>query len=194
RLVGGRRRAVRLLPERHDHGGMRALGENAEAVRRRHRRRDARSRLPLRHLRAHPRRDSHRQPEREMRTRREFLGIALLGGPALAIAFRAGDALADDKTPFRPNGWVRIDPDGTVTLTVGKSEMRQGVRTALTVIIADELEADWRRVRVVQAGPAPDFATLGTGGSHSVRGSFRALRRAGAAAREMLVAAAAAKW
>ncbi|HEY6140049.1 MAG TPA: molybdopterin cofactor-binding domain-containing protein, partial [Thermoanaerobaculia bacterium] len=111
-----------------------------------------------------------------MRTRREFLGVALLGGPVLALAFRI-EGRADDQAPFRPNGWVRIDPDGTVTLTVGKSEMGQGVRTALTVILADELEADWRRVRVVQAEPGPDFPNLGTGGSYSVRGSFRALRR-----------------
>ncbi|HKS23201.1 MAG TPA: molybdopterin cofactor-binding domain-containing protein [Thermoanaerobaculia bacterium] len=129
-----------------------------------------------------------------MRTRREFLGIALLGGPALALAFRAGGADAGEKTPFRPNAWIRIDPDDIVTLTVGKSEMGQGVRTALAVILADELEADWRNVRVVQAEPSAQFPNLGTGGSYSVRGSFRALRRAGATGREMLVAAAAAAW
>src|SRR4051794_24014039 len=127
-----------------------------------------------------------------MRTRRDFLKITLIGAPVLALAFRAEELGAADS--FAPNGWVRIDADGTVTLTVGKSEMGQGVRTSLPMILADELEADWRSVRIVQAEPSAAFPNLGTGGSFSVQGSFRSLRRAGAAAREMLVTAAAAKW
>jgi len=89
---------------------------------------------------------------------------------------------------------VRIDADGTVTLTVGKSEMGQGVRTSLPMILAEELEIEWRSVRIVQAMPSAQFQSLGTGGSFSVRGSFRSLRRAGAAAREMLISAAALRW
>jgi isoquinoline 1-oxidoreductase subunit beta len=127
-----------------------------------------------------------------MRTRREFLKIALIGGPVLALAFRADELGASDS--FKPNGWVRIEPDGTVMLTVGKSEMGQGVRTSLPMILAEELDADWRSVRIVQAEPGPEFQNLGTGGSFSVRGSYRSLRRAGAAAREMLITAAAARW
>lgn len=129
-----------------------------------------------------------------MNTRREFLKVSLLGGSALAIAFPFDDLSAAETAPFVPNAWVRVEPDNTVVLTVGKSEMGQGVRTSLPMILADELEAEWRSVRFVQAEPSPEFQNLGTGGSYSVRGSWRSLRRAGATAREMLVSAAALQW
>ncbi len=95
---------------------------------------------------------------------------------------------------FQPNLWVRLEKDGRVVLTVGKSEMGQGVRTSLPMILCEELGADWSKVQVEQAMPGPDFRGLGTGGSTSVRGSWRPLRLAGAAARHMLCAAAAARW
>ena len=95
---------------------------------------------------------------------------------------------------FKPNGWIRIDEKGAVTLTIGKSEMGQGVRTSLAMILADELGADWSRISLVQAPPGPQFKNLGTGGSWSLGGSWKPLRQAGAAAREMLIAAAAARW
>lgn len=130
-----------------------------------------------------------------MTTRRAFLKVSLLAGSSFAIGFRIDDLFADEaKAPFQPNGWVRIDSDGAVTLTVGKSEMGQGVRTSLPMILADELEADWSAVRLEQATPGPGFERLGTGGSFSVRGSWLPLRQAGATAREMLVTAAAAKF
>jgi isoquinoline 1-oxidoreductase beta subunit len=129
-----------------------------------------------------------------MNTRREFLRAGILGGSALAIAFRFEDLGAAENPSFAPNAWVRIEPDNIVVLTVGKSEMGQGVRTSLPMILADELEAEWRSVRLLQAEPSPQFPNLGTGGSFSVRGSWRALRRAGATAREMLVSAAAIQW
>ena len=129
-----------------------------------------------------------------MTTRRAFLKISLLAGSSFAIGFRFDDVFAADATaPFQPNAWVRIDPDGVVTVTVGKSEMGQGVRTSLPMILADELEAEWTSVRLEQATPGPQFDRLGTGGSHSVRSSWMPLRQAGATAREMLVTAAAAK-
>jgi len=68
---------------------------------------------------------------------------------------------------FKPNGWVRIDGEGTVTLTISKSEMGQGVRTSLAMILADELGADWSRIKIVQASPSAEFKDLGTGGSGS---------------------------
>ena len=129
-----------------------------------------------------------------MNTRREFIRVGVVGGSALAIAFRFEDLAAAEAKAFVPNAWVRVEPDNTVVLTVGKSEMGQGVRTSLPMILADELEAEWRSVRLVQAEPGPQFPNLGTGGSFSVRGSWRALRRAGATAREMLVSAAAQQW
>jgi isoquinoline 1-oxidoreductase beta subunit len=129
-------------------------------------------------------------------SRRTFLKTATLGGAALVVGFDGPRLLGAEKAAadFRPNGWIRIDQEGVVTLTLGKSEMGQGVRTALPMILADELGADWSRIRVVQAMPGPDLKRLGTGGSGSVQGSFKPLRQAAAAAREMLVQAAAARW
>jgi isoquinoline 1-oxidoreductase beta subunit len=79
-------------------------------------------------------------------------------------------------------------------LTIWRSEMGQGVRTSLAMLLAEELEADWRRIKLVQASPGPDFDDIGTGGSDSIRSSWRSLRQAGAAAREMLATAAATRW
>lgn len=130
-------------------------------------------------------------------SRRAFLKAAALGGASLVVAFdgrRLLGAGSEVAAQFKPNGWVRIDADGAVTLTIGKSEMGQGVRTSLAMILADELEADWSRVRIVQASPGPGFKRLGTGGSFSLAGSWKTLRQAAAAAREMLITAAAARW
>jgi isoquinoline 1-oxidoreductase subunit beta len=131
-------------------------------------------------------------------SRRTFLKTATLGGAALIVGFDSKRVLgANEKigaSDFQPNGWIRIDGHGAVTLTLGKSEMGQGVRTALLMILADELGADWSRIRVVQAMPGPDFKRLGTGGSGSVQGSWKPLREAAAAAREMLTQVAARRW
>jgi isoquinoline 1-oxidoreductase beta subunit len=130
-------------------------------------------------------------------SRRAFLKTAALGGASLVVAFDTRRLLGAGKEAagqFKPNGWVRVNADGTVTLTIGKSEMGQGVRTSLAMILADELEADWSRIKLMQASPGPDFKKLGTGGSFSLAGSWKTLRQAGAAAREMLITAAAARW
>ena len=124
-----------------------------------------------------------------MNSRRDFLKITALGGTAFILGVGS-----ETRKVFRPSAWLQIDPDGQVTLTVGKSEMGQGVRTSLPMILADELGADWSRVRIVQASTGPDFKTLNTGGSWSIGGSWKPLRTVGAAAREMLIAAAAASW
>lgn len=102
----------------------------------------------------------------------------------------------DDPTPphLSPNAFVRIDPDGKVTITLVKTEIGQGVRTALPMIVADELGADWSRITVVHGSPGPTFPSVGTGGSWSVGGSWQPLRKAGAMAREMLITAAAERW
>lgn len=134
-------------------------------------------------------------------SRRVFLRTAALGGASLVVAFDGSRLWGAEKVvaapaagKFKPNGWVRIDTDGTVTLTIGKSEMGQGIRTSLAMILADELDADWPRIKVVQASPGPDFKQLDTGGSSSIASSWNMLRLAGAAARAMLIAAAAAQW
>src|SRR2546423_3878609 len=129
-------------------------------------------------------------------SRRSFLKTAALGGAALVIGFdnrRLFGAETKDAAPFKPNGWVRIDGDGIVTLTIGKSEMGQGVRTSLAMILADELGADWSRIKIVQASPSAEFSDLGTGGSGSMEDGWM-MRRAAAATRAMLTSAAASRW
>src|SRR5712692_142107 len=133
--------------------------------------------------------------------RRDFLKTSAAGGAALVIGFRltpssfgAGAEEREKKVPNPFDAWVRITPDNRVTLILGKSEMGQGIMTALPMILAEELCVDWKQVRVQQAPTNPKVYDLGTGGSGSVAGSWLPLRRAGAAAREMLVAAAAKKW
>ncbi|HEY2943785.1 MAG TPA: molybdopterin cofactor-binding domain-containing protein [Vicinamibacteria bacterium] len=118
-----------------------------------------------------------------------------LSGAALLLDVAwSGRVAAAPAASFRPNAWLRVGADGAVAITVGKSEMGQGVRTSLPMLVAEELEVDLAAVELVQAVPGPEFKRLRTGGSGSVYGSYAALRKAGAAAREMLVSAAAAAW
>jgi isoquinoline 1-oxidoreductase beta subunit len=133
--------------------------------------------------------------------RRDFLKTGTAGGMALVIGFHLSPAAFADqaqeqekKTPNPFDAWVRISPDNRATLILDKSEMGQGIMTALPMILAEELCLDWKRVTIEQAPTNPKIYDHGTGGSGSVAGSWLPLRRAGAAAREMLVAAAAQKW
>src|SRR3989440_3071767 len=129
-------------------------------------------------------------------TRREFVQT----GTGLVIAFylprRLAPAPRPAEAPFAPNAWVRVGTDGIVTLTVDKSEMGQGSQTGLAMILAEELEADWSTVRLgpVPENPAGWSRRMSTGGSTAIRTSWEPLRKAGAAAREMLIDAAAATW
>jgi len=125
-------------------------------------------------------------------TRREFIKITAIAGGALAVG--AVPEKIDGGVPFKANVWVQVERHGTITLTIPKAEMGQGVRTALAMIAAEELDADVRDVRVVTAVTGPDFKRISTGGSWSVGGSWKPLRQAAATARAMLVAAAAARW
>ncbi|HEY2944083.1 MAG TPA: molybdopterin cofactor-binding domain-containing protein, partial [Vicinamibacteria bacterium] len=134
-----------------------------------------------------------------MTTRRTFLKTGAAGAAALVVGFRFSvDALAQEaqekKKPNPFDAWVHIDKSGTVTLITAKSEMGQGALTAMPMILAEELEVDWNGVRVEQAPTDPSIYDHGTGGSGSVAGSWLPLRQAGAAAREMLVRAAATAW
>ena len=132
-------------------------------------------------------------------TRRDFLKTGAAAGTTLVIGFylpvldrrtRTGPVPA----PFKPNAWIEIQPDGVVSIWTGRSEMGQGVMTAMPMIVAEELEADWQRVRVVQADADPAYGNQTTVGSRSVQTGWEPLRRAGAAAREMLIGAAALTW
>ena len=132
-------------------------------------------------------------------SRRDFLRLTVVSAGGLVLGVRLARASQDAASgaagaAFQPNVWVRIDPSGKVTLTVDKSEMGQGVRTSLPMILAEELEVDVDSVELLQASPGPDFQDMGTYGSRSTRTTWMTLRTAGAAAREMLVAAAAAQW
>jgi isoquinoline 1-oxidoreductase beta subunit len=128
--------------------------------------------------------------------RRRFLALTAGGGAGLwlAVVLPPRAEAAGAEAALAPNAWLRIDGKGVVTLYLAKAEMGQGVFTAMPMLIAEELEADWKAIRVVQADAHPRYGTMVTGGSSSVRRSFTPLREAGAAARELLVAAAARRW
>lgn len=95
---------------------------------------------------------------------------------------------------LRPNPFLHIAPDGQVTLVCHRSEMGQGIRSSLPVLIADELGADMARVRIVQGDGDPAYGDQNTDGSNSVRGIYEDMRRVGATARVMLVRVAAQRW
>jgi isoquinoline 1-oxidoreductase beta subunit len=134
-------------------------------------------------------------------SRREFLASSgLVIGLALPIGRGAAAAAATEAASFAPNAFVRIAADNSVTVVIKHVEFGQGPATGLTTIVADELDADWGQMRIAFA-PANDplyrnlmFGTMGTGGSTAIANSWMQLRNAGAAARAMLVEAAAKRW
>jgi isoquinoline 1-oxidoreductase beta subunit len=130
--------------------------------------------------------------------RRAFLRVSGTAAGAMIIAISLPRALAmagqADSAPWEPDPFIRIDPDGTVTLTVPRPDMGQGTRTSLPMMITDELDADWSRVKIVQADFALRYGDQYSGGSSSVRLSWDPMRHAGATTRALLVAAAAARW
>lgn len=131
-------------------------------------------------------------------SRRTLLKSAVTAGVALVVGFEVPQIAKSDPAkaavnPFR--AWVRIDQAGQVTLISARSEMGQGISSALPMILAEELGVDWKDVRVEQAITDPTlYGDQGTGGSGSVAGSWTPLRQAGAAARVMLIGAAAERW
>jgi len=141
--------------------------------------------------------------EREV-TRRNFLKIVGSVGAGFALgSFTAISGCSPKKAvassgsrDFAPNGYLKIEPDGTITVTIFKSDMGQGVRTSMAMLVAEELDADWDAIKVVQA-PASAAASvqgLGVGGSSSTQTTLTQMRQIGAAAKTMLVAAAAQGW
>ena len=138
-------------------------------------------------------------------TRREFLETTGAAGAGLVIGVyvpatgRRGVRTAGAPAPFAPNAWLRIGTDESVLVVVDRSEMGQGVTTSLPMLLAEELEADWSKIRIEfapvdKAYINPIFGMQGTGGSTSVRAAYNPLRKAGAAARELLITAAAETW
>ena len=127
-------------------------------------------------------------------SRREFLVIGAAAGTGLVIGFYLPHSRFSRGGSFAPNAYLRIAPDGKISVVVARSEMGQGVRTSLPMMLAEELEADWSQISVEQAGASTLYGDQSTGGSASVRTTWGPMRRAGAAAREMLITAAALEW
>jgi isoquinoline 1-oxidoreductase beta subunit len=139
-------------------------------------------------------------------SRRDFLKTGALMGGGLVLGFSLpvriplAEGAARSSKSFTPNAFIRIGTDNLVTVIVNKSEMGQGVYTALPMLIAEELECDWTRIQVEAAPVNPAYnhtewgPLQGTGGSSSVRSTWMQFRKAGATARLMLVDAAAATW
>ena len=132
-------------------------------------------------------------------SRRGFLHAALVGGAFVLSARFIPEPLwaaeGDGAAPaFEPSLWMSIAPDGIVTIVAHRSEMGCGSRTALPLVVADELDADWSKVKIDQATGDPKYGDQDTDGSHSVRSSFDLMRQVGATGRVMLINAAAAQW
>jgi isoquinoline 1-oxidoreductase subunit beta len=137
-------------------------------------------------------------------TRRTMLKATAAAGGGLILSVSIPQLhaalAAESDAAFAPNAFVRIDPDGKVTFTIPQVEMGQGIYTALSMILAEELDAPFERVTAVAAQPNdklyanPLLGFQVTGGSTSVRAFWKPMRLAGATARAMLVEAAAAKW
>jgi isoquinoline 1-oxidoreductase beta subunit len=145
-------------------------------------------------------------------SRRKFLkdSTALMGGLVIGfyLPMHGGRAYAAEDQPkqgqsakqtWPPNAFIRIAPDDSITIVVNKSEMGQGVYTSLPMLIAEELEADWSRIRVESAPVAAVYNRPGmgmqlTGGSNSIASSWEQMRRIGASGRIMLIRAAAQQW
>ena len=139
-----------------------------------------------------------------MSSRRDFFKTVAAGGTGLAVAFhlQGGNRFARAAAaagPFKPNAFLRITPENVITVVIKHAEMGQGVATSLPMIVAEELDADWQQIQFEFAPAHKDynhtvFGAMITGGSTSIATSYDQMRHAGATARAMLVAAAAAKW
>ena len=137
-------------------------------------------------------------------SRRRFLAGGIIAASALVLGVRyysnlsPGDRLPHDtnadRATLHPNAFLGIDADGTVWIVASRSEMGTTSRTTLPLIVADELDADWKRVKIEQAIGNKRYGDQNTDGSHSIRSFYDAMREAGATARFMLIQAAAKQW
>jgi isoquinoline 1-oxidoreductase beta subunit len=136
-------------------------------------------------------------------SRRQFLGGVFSTGAFVVAAHVLPRSVWAQELAFRtkadaaalhPSVYLGVEPDGTVFIVTHRSEMGTGIRTSLPMVAADELDADWSRVRIEQGIGDPRYGDQNTDGSRSVRDFYQAFRQAGASARTMLVGAAAAQW
>jgi isoquinoline 1-oxidoreductase beta subunit len=130
-------------------------------------------------------------------TRRSFLQVTALAGGGIALGTYLEPkvfAQPGPQAPLEPNTFIRIAADGTVTLVSRNPEIGQGIKTMLPMLIAEELEIDWKTVKVEQADFDPKYGLQTTGGSRAASNNFVPMQQVGAAGRQMLIAAAAKKW
>src|SRR5437879_4621343 len=137
-------------------------------------------------------------------SRRRFLTRGIIAAGALVLGVRYYHKLSSgdkrphdtnaDRATLHPSVYLGIDPDGTVWIVASRSEMGTTSRTTLPLIVADELDADWKRVKIEQAIGDKRYGDQNTDGSHSIRSFYDAMREAGATARFMLIQAAAQQW
>src|SRR5215475_1985017 len=163
--------------------------------------------MPLRNVPADQESDSSCRRRRSIAmaiSRRTFVAHTTIAGAGLLIGVRLSptNAFAQENekgpkakkvNPF--DAYIHVKPDGKISLIVAKSEMGQGIKTGLAMILAEEAEVDFNSVSVVQAETRPDiYEHMGTGGSGSTMENFMPLRRAGATVRELMITAASQKW
>jgi isoquinoline 1-oxidoreductase beta subunit len=129
-------------------------------------------------------------------SRRDVLkaGALLAGGLVFGVSFVRCDDKKEEVTYLSPNVYLKIGSDGEVIIIAHRCEMGQGIRTSLPLIVADELGADWNRVKIVQAEGDVKYGDQNTDGSYSIRMFYKPMREAGAAARYLLIQVAAKKW
>jgi len=133
-------------------------------------------------------------------SRRGFLGTVFSAGALVlgAPLVNAGEAFGAEVVPSKDTWWpsvyLGVQPDSTVIIVAHRSEMGTGIRTALPMVAADELDVEWSKVRIEQALGDKKYGDQNTDGSNSIRSFYEPLRAAGATAKAMLIAAAAAKW
>lgn len=127
-------------------------------------------------------------------SRRDFLATSATAAAGLVVGLHLPASGESTAAEFAPNAYVHIAPSGKVTIVVARSEMGQGVRTSLPMILAEELDCDFATIAIEQAGASTLFGDQTTGGSASVRTTWDPMRKAGAQARAMLVSAAAQQW
>jgi isoquinoline 1-oxidoreductase subunit beta len=137
-----------------------------------------------------------------VQTRRKFLGTSAAATGGLVVAFHipfSGEAVAQT-APTEVNAWVVVKPDDSIVIRIARSEMGQGTLTGLAQLVAEELDANWAKVTTEYPTPGQNLArnrvwgNFGTGGSQGIRQSNEYVRKGGAAARMMLVQAAADEW
>jgi isoquinoline 1-oxidoreductase subunit beta len=130
-------------------------------------------------------------------SRRNFLRVSMIAGGGMLVGFSAlsNSETADaEATPFSPNAYIKISPDGKITLMSPNPEIGQGVKTSLVMLIAEEMNVDWQTIEVEIAPLDAKYGSQTTGGSGAIRSRYMPLRQAGATAKAMLVAAAADTW